>query len=469
MKKPTNHFICIFFWVLFKTILYAQAPDTLWTKTFGGNEDDRGFSVQQTTDGGYIITGYTESFGAGGWDVWLLKTNANGDTLWTKTYGRSGGSDTDWGRSVQQTTDGGYVITGNTNSTGAGNTDVWLIKTDANGDTLWTKTFGTISDDGSASVQQTTDSGYIITGNIEFFDALWLIKTDANGDTLWTKTFGGNGLEWGESVQQTSDGGYIIAGTTWSFGAGNTDVWLIKTDSNGDTLWTKTFGKAGLDYGYSVQQTSDEGYIVAGSIGDALPWLIKTDANGDTLWTKILQQEEGFAFSVQQTTDGGYIVPVSTGWLIKTDANGNILWTKSFGEDGLASSIQTTDGGYIITGYTDPPGPDFPDVWLIKVAPEITSLDESPYVSISDYQLQQNYPNPFNPETVITYRISGNVKTSLRIYDITGREVKTLVNQSQPAGEYLVTFNASGLASGIYIYRLRAGNFEQSRKMLLLR
>jgi hypothetical protein len=477
MKKFINYSVCIFFLVLLKTILYAQAPDILWAKTFGGNEQDWGYSVQQTTDGGYIITGYTESFGAGGRDAWLIKTDANGDTLWTKTFGRGGGSDSDWGRSVQQTSDSGYIITGGTNSFGAGYDDVWLIKTDVYGDTLYTKTFGTSSDDGGASVQQTTDGGSIITGYTESFDALWLIKTNANGDTLWTKTFGGSSTEWGESVQQTTDGGYIIAGSTWSFGVGYTDIWLIKTDSNGDTLWNKTFGDSRRDYGTSVQQTTDGGYIIAGSTDrdnpiphapdDTYPWLIKTDSNGNTLWTKIYQEKEGIAGSVQQTSDNGYIVSVSTGWLIKTDVNGDTMWTKTFGEAGLTSSVQTTDGGYIITGYTE--GPGFPDVLLIKVAPDITSIDENPHASINDYQLQQNYPNPFNPTTTISFDLPRASNVLLQVYNIRGQLIETLVNEHKNVGTHSVLWNAKGISSGVYFYKLSSGEYTAIKKCLILR
>jgi hypothetical protein len=314
--------------------------DTIWTRTYGGASHDGGYSVAQTADGGYVIAGYTKSFGAGREDVWLIKTDASGDTIWTRTVG---GTDRDEGWSVAQTADSGYIIAGRTKSCGAGDYDVWLVKTDAFGNTIWTRTFGGTGYDRGYSVLQTTDGGYITTGYTESFGAgsknAYLVKTDASGDTMWTRAFGGTSGGCGYSVAQTADGGYVITGYTWSFG-GSYDVWLIKTDASGDTIWTRTYGGAENDNGYSVVQILDGGYVIAGwtcsfGAGNNDVWLIKTDASGDTMWTRTHGGARcDYGRSVTQTVDGGYVIVGHTSsyrasyysdfWLIKTDADGRV-------------------------------------------------------------------------------------------------------------------------------------------------
>jgi hypothetical protein len=355
----------------------------LGSRTFGGEDVDKGHSVQQTTDGGFIITGWTNSFGAGASDLWLIKTDSEGNEKWNRTFGGKGG---DIGQSVQQTTDGGFIITGWTNSFGAGASDLWLIKTDSEGNEEWNLTFGGKDLDGGTSVQQTTDGGFIITGTTWSFgaggDDLWLIKTDSEGNEKWSRTFGGKDLDGGQSVQQTTDGGFIITGMTRSFGAGGEDLWLIKTDSEGNEKWSRTFGGKDLDGGQSVQQTTDGGFIITGMTGADL-WLIRTDSEGNEKWNRTFGGEWGdIGFSVQQTTDGGFIITGSTGsfgagkgdlWLIKTDPEGNKEWSRTFGgedDDGGQSVQQTTDGGFIITGSTFSFGAGWGDLWLIKTDSE---------------------------------------------------------------------------------------------------
>jgi hypothetical protein len=367
-------------------------PEEEWNKTFGGTDEDYGYEVLQTSDGGYLIIGRTESYGAGGTDVWLIKTDANGTELWNKTYGGTGN---DEARSVSQTTDDGYIIFGSTNSFVVGdNFNVWLIKTDADGNELWNKTLGGIFDYGCYSGTQTTDGGYVIFGNTDSFGTgdhiydVWLFKTDASGNELWNKTFGGIYSDVSYSGSQTNDGGYIITGFTTSYGAGEYDAWLIKTDANGNELWNKTYGGGDSDFGWSVLQTNDSGYVLTGytesyGAGEEDAWLIRTDQSGNELWNKTyggIRFDDCYSFS--QTNDGGYVLTgrtysFSTGyhdvWLIKTDSNGNEEWNETYGgigHDWGRSVSQTSDSGYIITGWTNYYGAGETDVWLVKVAKE---------------------------------------------------------------------------------------------------
>lgn len=467
-------------------MIFAQAPDTLWTKTYGGINYDFGMSVQQTTDGGYIVGGETESYGVDSSDIWLIKIDVDGDTMWTRTYG---GVDDDYCRSVKQTTDGGYIIAGSTQSFGAGNIAAYIIKVDINGDTLWTKVFGGPNVDLLESVQQTIDSGYIFVGSTSSFGAgsrdVWLIKTDAIGDTVWTKTYGGVDYDRASSVQQTTDGGYIVGGSTSSFGEPFGDVWLIKTDTIGDTLWTKTFGGTARDFGSSVQQTSDSGYIAAGftesyGAGFRDVWLIKTDVNGDTLWTKTyggIYLDRGI--SVQQTTDGGYIVGGYTEsfgpgdvamYLIRTDTAGDTLWTTTYGGD--MSDIgwmaqQTSDGGYIFVGSTNSFGFGESDIWLIKVAPDTFGFEEKNN-TIPDNFCFCITPNPANRKCRIDYVLQQKERISIAMFDICGRFIKEIMNDIYSVGKSHIVTDISDLPAGVYFVRLSTKNYSKIKKAIIV-
>ncbi|MDD5530239.1 MAG: T9SS type A sorting domain-containing protein [bacterium] len=465
---------------------FASAPDTAWTRTFGDTAVEEGKSVQQTSDGGYIACGYTCSYGAGGKDAWLVKTDANGNKQWDKIFGIA---QYDLGTSVRQTTDGGYIMCGTTS--GGSNGNIWLIKTDNSGNKQWDKTFGGSGDDFSFSVKQTSDGGYIITGETTSFGAgnfdVWLIKTNSLGDTMWTKVFGGTSWDIGHSVLQANDGGYIVCGGTGSFGAGDYDVWIIKTDANGNKQWDKTFGTIYSDGGASINKTTDGGYIICGSASPASStndlWLIKIDSLGNEQWDKLFGGSDyDYGGSAQQTTDGGYIAcgitrsfGVEDIWLIKTNPTGDTLWTKVFGGSDyeyLGEIQQTSDGGYIVCGTTDSYGINGAgDMWLIKIGAEASVEDPKPVET--DYNLSVSQ-NPFSKSTVITYHLSelttdNRPLTTLCIYDLSGRCVKTLVDGEKKAGSYSIPLSAKELKTGVYFLTLTSGTLKITKKITIIR
>jgi hypothetical protein len=477
-------------YIVFNFLSFAQTPDTLWTTIIGGSNDDSGNFIQQTSDGGYVITGETKSFGAGANDVWLVKTNALGDTLWTKTYGGSADENCN---SVQQTSDGGYILFTERVFFSSDYWKVWLIKTNETGDTNWTKIIGGNKHYFVQSGIELIGEGYIFVGYHKTSAAgpedIWVVKTDATGDTIWTKTYGATDRDLGNQIKQTADGGYIIAASTRSFGAGDNDCWLIRTNSSGDTLWTKTFGGTEADFCSSVWQTSDNGFILVGGTrsfgianGNYDIWLIKTNAAGDTLWTKTFGGvENDGAFSVQQTVDEGYILVGYKGidifnndvWLIKTDESGNTIWAATYGGiywDYGRSVEQTNDGGYIVGGEYYSTGTNSYDFYLIKVSPDPSYVNQPSLISIpKSFFIHQNYPNPFNPSTTIKYQIPELSFVTIKVFDVLGNEIETLVSEEKPSGTYEITWYAENLPSGVYFYRLQAGDFIQTKKMVLMK
>ena len=352
------------------TVVAQSAPTEEFSKTYGGAGDDWVLSVAETSDSGFAIAGRKDG------DVLLIKTDSDGNEEFSKTYG---GDDA---RSVVETSDGGFAIAGLT-SGGA-----WLVKTDSNGNVEFNKTYG----NGTAeSVIETSDGGFAIAGQsvgAEVSDA-WLIKTDSKGNVEFNETYGGGVEDTALSLVEASDGGFALAGRTESFASGgefDKDAWLIKTDSNGNAQFNKTYGGGDRDVANSVVETSDGGFALAGntkSFGgiDEDAWLIKTDSNSNVQFNRTYGGDDGnLANSVIETSDGGFAIAGSTeasgvrnfdALLVKTDSNGNEQFNQTYGggnNDGAWSVVETSDGGFAIAGDTQSFGARGRDAWLLKLS-----------------------------------------------------------------------------------------------------
>jgi hypothetical protein len=376
-----------------------------WASTYGSINWDTAISIQQTHEGGYVVAGNTSSFGAGG-DIWVVKLDGEGHVTWEKAYG---GEEADHVSALSQTSDGGYVVAGDTESFGAGGKDIWVLKLDANGNVgptypgTWQKTYGGSESDGPSSIQQTSpDGGYILAGTTRSFGDdingdVWLLKLDQYGDVVWQNTYGSpSGGELAADIQQIP-GGYIFAGETYSFGAGAPDFWVMKLDTAGGILWERTYGGEYIDSAASITRTGDDGYIVAGQTESfALPtvdyhvWVIKLDGNGNLgqdypgTWQKTYGtgQRDSFTSIANTGIDCGYVLSgyrnsgllePADSWVMRLDGAGNILWQREFGgtdlgrSDVLSDVQQTADGGFIAAGGTDSFGVGDRDAWILKL------------------------------------------------------------------------------------------------------
>jgi uncharacterized delta-60 repeat protein len=356
-----------------------------WAFKYEWGSIGEGPSIQQTTDGGYIVGGSTEYFGSGYDDFWVLKLNSNGTIAWQKTYG---GSSADRVTSVQQTVDGGYIVAGYTNSFGMGSGDFWILKLNSDGTIAWQKTYGRSSSDLAFSIQQTIDGGYIVAGGSGNF---WVLKLNADGTISWQKTYGGRTSASAYSVQQSADGGYIVAGTiceTDAFGncTGIFDMWLLKLNSDGTIAWQKRYGGSSSDHASSVQQTVDGGYIVAGATasfgaGNYDFWVLKLNVDGTISWQKTYGGSgEDKAHSIQQTVDGGYILAGTTYSssvgsqdmvILKLTTDGTVAWQKTYNGSSsvnwLSSIQETTDGNYVLAGLSEVCPYGYSDLIVMKL------------------------------------------------------------------------------------------------------
>jgi len=467
--------------LLITAIAFAQ-PDTLWTKVYGDSDIcEECNSVQQTFDGGYILAGFKlvdYIFPNEYYDMYVVKTDSIGDTLWTRTYG---GAETEIAYSVQQTSDGGFVIAGYTESYGAGSRDFYLVRTDENGDTLWTRTYGGYENETCYSMIIADDGNYILAGSTNSFGTgqndMFLMKVDTLGNLDWQWTYGDTLFDCCCTVQQDPiGGGYILAGQS------DTDIYLVTTDEEGIEEWDWTIDLGSdTDCCNSLIISEDDSTYILGGITDATYYdgldifVLKLNLLwGFIEWVQIYNSgpyssDEGK--SVIQTNDGDFILGGKSeiGYcrtsfhskIIKTNELGYQEWEYFSGNymdppQACNSIIQTDDGGYAFAGWCGVgPGSAWHDMYLVKFAPEGQSfLNEETTNQPNIFALNPPYPNPFNASTVISYQLQTAGDLTLSVYDVIGQEVAKLVDEYKSAGTHNITFDAKDLVSGVYFIRL---------------
>ncbi|MFD2515345.1 T9SS type A sorting domain-containing protein [Pontibacter locisalis] len=457
----------LFLVLLLSLALPAFAQEVVWDRTYGGDYGNVLGDMDKTSDGGYILGGTSlsgesgDKTGAqrGEEDFWIVKVDAEGNIEWDKTYG---GSASEIFSSLQQTSDGGYILGGRSLSGNSGEKsgesrggfDYWVIKVDAQGKLEWEKTFGGEESDWLSDIIQTSDGGYLLGGasssgvSGEKSEAsrgetdFWVIKLDAEGNIEWDRTYGGNTIDWLTQLQQTNDGGYILGGSSESDVSGDKsepnwgdnddmdmgqDYWIIKIDAEGNKEWDKTFGGLLADYLSDVIQTEDGGYLLGGSSGSRIGgdrseefrggefgdyWIVKTDSNGNKEWDRTYGGTDSDELSsIQQTSDGGYVLggvsesdasgeksEDSKGntdfWILKIDAKGDIEWDKTIGGnsgDGLSTIKEVTSGEYIIAGSSssevsgdksEPKRGRAIDYWLVKLGTETACIPPTPSIAV---------------------------------------------------------------------------------------
>jgi len=418
--------------------------DTLWSRNFGGENNDycpQGIAV---AGGGFALSAITSSYGSGDFDTWLIRLNDNGDSLWSKTYGRDSA---DLCGAILQTTDGGFALAGYTRSFGAGWNDFWIVRTDENGDSLWSRTYGGESDDQGFSIIESDDGGFVLAGGTKSFGAgrndMWMLGISSEGDSLWSKTYGIAGRhERAHCLVKTTDGSYALAGYKYSANA-YSDCYIVKTTLDGDKIWERTFPNKSNGYYSSLIATSDSGLVVTGWTGDLEDvWLVKVNVAGEDLWSQSFGGDSSdVAMAVAQTSDGSFVLAAQT---------------KSFGE-----------GNW--------------DFYLVKTTPDPVSVRNSrSTLNPLTFNLFPAYPNPFNSSVTIPFEVSpiNREATRVLVFDPLGRRVAELIPNSglssgtlnlRGGGKQTVIWDANGMPAGQYIVRLEAGNQQLSQRLSLVK
>jgi hypothetical protein len=490
MKTPCHVLITLFLMLfMLSGSLLAQAPDTVWTRTYGGSEVDAIYGVVPLPSGSFMCGGYTPHDVGLPDDMWYFRVNADGHMVWEDKIGLA--DQLERAYTLEPALDGELILAGDLiqNDTLM---KVYIVKADSNGNG-WGFTYGSLTEDtwGRDAVA-TWYGGVLAVGYQTESHAgsnVYMVGTFPTGLYMWHNVFSWGWTERANAVDRTDDGGYVVVGETNSYGSHTMGMFLQKFDSLGFLTGFQLYTWEGDQYAECVRQTLDGGYIIVGSRQETTSpdldiVVIKTDSNATEEWRKIFDSpNRAVATDVQVLPDGGYIL-TGTGkpsilWhssdvvVHRLDSNGDSLWTKYIGAEWnneTAYQIRCLpDGGYILAGARKI---DFgnSDGYLIRLGPDpVTSIPPEPTNVTQDFILHQNYPNPFNPQTVISWQLAVGSPVSLTIYNPAGQRVAILVNERKPAGKHSIKFDASSLASGIYYYQLQAGNYMSVKKMILLK
>jgi len=478
--------------VFFLTVPLLLTAGNTFTKTFGGTENDVGYSVLECPNHDYILIGYTKSFNGVGLDGYLVRITNTGDLVWQKNFDL--GED-ELFRSGALTADSSLLLVGYCRKDETAPEDLLVVKVNASGEMQWHKCYGDSGNEYAYAIQKTPDGNFVISGTTNSFghggDDVWVLKVNDKGDTLWTATFGSTGEEQGRGCAVDASGNIYVSAK--SRGAFSPDMYMIKLHSDGSTEWLKSFSSMGWTEGYDVCLSdtvavfAGYGFWGSGFRHDML-WL-KMNTQGDTLKTcHAGGSEDDYAFGISTTHDGGLILAGKTisfggywnGLLWRVDSQGETKWQKAFGgdqEDVFWNVIETSDQCYLAVGFTKSTGNGESDLFVVKAdsTGEATAIDRTLSGLPRQYALGQNYPNPFNPSTTIPVHLKQGGAVRIEIFNTNGEKVAVVGPENFNAGTHQVVWKGRGLngkqlPSGVYIYRLRVnGKFYAQRKMILLR
>ncbi len=475
--------------IFVSSILVNAQPPTKFFSTYGGNGYDEGYDLKQTLDGGYIITGSTSSLGQGNTDMYLLKLDSMGVKKFETSFG---GVSNEVGKSVVQLLDSSYVIAGFTSSTGVGGYDIFLVKTDKNGALLWQKTIGGTDWDFAYSMEATADGGFIIAGTTYSFGRGnadgYIVKTDANGNVVWQKTYGGLNDDEFKSVIQTTDGNYALTGYTKSYNdIDSGDVWTFKVDAIGDSTWCKFYGGSKEDFGNQIIEHPSGDLYIAGasqSFGTGLldGYILHTDNNGVYIFQRLDNTSTSFQEFVSIVVSKKSQNIVNTiaketfttyglqSKMLEMNLGLNYLNAIDFGSvlnDHTYKMIATKDKGYACIGYTYGYNSILSNCYFVKVD---SNLQGSLYsiVSIEEFNIDKNkisiFPNPTSDQ--LTFQLSGGIFIDLskvKLFDLLGKEID-FTNKIIDHKPNQILIDVSDLRSGIYYLKY----FNYSEKISII-